>query len=369
MSRLASLSGSNVFLTGATGLIGGEMLRRLAGMGPEGPQGIFCLTRSDTAEQARKRLLERLGMNGGGNPRHLSFTPVVGDVSRPGLGVSPTTGFDLRRRVDLIVHCAAVTSFLKRKACQEVNVAGLRNLLEFAAGCSKPVRLVYFGSAAACGNRSDTLLREEDYPRRGDRHFVHYTKTKAVAERILTRQQAVSDCLVLRPSIVLPDNLTDSRLAREILWALVLMKEIAYLPVSGEVSVDAVPLSFVGECAIRLIAKTDRRHRCYHISAGAKSATWREVTLMMKDVFGKEIRCCGRESQLARRLPRGREKTLVRALSMYLPFINQNVVFCNRRLYLELGDPLPRFRRFQAYLPELLRRISFEDALLQSRDP
>ncbi len=252
-----------------------------------------------------------------------------------------------------------------------MNVNGLRILLEFAATFARPLQFVYLGSAASCGDRRDVCLAEAEYPRPGDSHFVRYTETKAVAELLLQRQPFLREWLIIRPSIVIADNVTDEDLVRGIIWALVVMKDIRHLPINGKARIDAVPLTYVGECALRLIAKADRRHNCYHISAGERRAvTWHEVLDMLRVMYKAEIHCYDPAVWDPARFPlTSRERKLLRAISWYLPFINQNVVFSSRRLCQELDGDSPRFRHYMTYLPDLLQSISLDEALVESRDP
>lgn len=371
MNRLDALAGKNILLTGATGLIGGEILHRLLQLGPAGPSKIFCLVRSAAPRLARAKLTHRLRLTEAGRTADERMVAVPGDISKPGLAVSPRFAVLLREQTDIVIHCAAVTSFLKPRACQAVNVNGLRMLLEFAATFARPPQFVYLGSAASCGDRRDVCLVEGEYPRPGDGHFVRYTETKAVAELLLRRQTFLKDWLVVRPSIVLADNVTDEDLARGMIWALVLMKEIRHLPINGKARIDAVPLTYVGDCALRLIAKSDRQHNCYHISAGEQRAvTWHEVLDVLRETYEAEIQCYDPAEWDPARVPlSSRERRLLRAISWYLPFINQNVVFSSRRLCQELNGDSPKFRHYSTYLPDLLQSISLDKALLESRDP
>ncbi len=365
-----TLDDANVFLTGATGLIGGEMLRRLL---QTAAARIFCLVRRPSGISPKELLFTRLGLDGTGRAYSARIRTVVGDVTRTDLGLSPDLVNLLRTHVTVVVHCAGETSFLRHRECQDVNITGLTNLLRLVATFRRPVLFVYVGSAAACGDRRDTCLVEEDYPHPQDRHFIRYTKSKAFAENLLRRQHLISDWLILRPSIVLPDNVPNSYLARRVLWALVLMNEIRYLPLNYHSNIDAVPLSFVGECAIRLIEKPDRQHRCYHISAGRKAAvTWGDVVATMKEALGRdrELVCLnGNEWIIVRDELTRRERKLQRRVSSYFPFINQNVLFDNQRLYAECTNPSPSLEHFRSYLPRLLQMISLQEALLESEDP
>lgn len=368
MDQQNRLNGASVLLTGATGLIGGEILQRLL----DSPvDRVYCLVRRTNGIAAEDRLLDRLGPNRSGDLQRV--IPIVGDMTSDALGLSPSIVNELRARVSVVIHSAGETSFIKHRECQRVNIFGLQNLLELASTFKQKTLFAYFSSAAACGDRRQTLLCEDDYPLEQDSHFVDYTKTKALAERVLLEQQSISDWLILRPSIVVPDKAVPDKHLRGILWALVLMNEVSFLPLSRTSDIDAVPLSFVGECAIRLIGKPDRQHKCYHISAGRRfKFTWGDVIKTMKETFGRdtEIQCLdvSQWESVKHRLTR-HERMLVGAVSSYFPFINQSVLFDNQRLFTECTYPSPQLQDFREYLPGLLKKISVEEALRESENP
>lgn len=150
----------SVFLTGASGFVGGHVLRRLASAG-RGP--IHCLVRDPA------RLPEVAG----------DVRAVVGDLERPSAWAAALAG------CDTVVHLAALTGKASESAHFRVNADGTRRLLEHAAAAG--VRRFLFVSTIAV-----------TYPEK--RHYP-YARAKDEAE-VHVRASGL-DWAVLRPTVVL----------------------------------------------------------------------------------------------------------------------------------------------------------------------
>ena len=113
-----------VFLTGATGFIGGHLLRALL----EGGAEVRCLRRSESP---------RRNLDG------LDVEVVTGDLRDGGTLRQGLEG------CDLVFHCAADYRFYSRNSEElyESNVEGTRNLLQ-AASEAGAKRVVYTSSTA-----------------------------------------------------------------------------------------------------------------------------------------------------------------------------------------------------------------------------
>jgi len=357
-----------LFLTGATGLIGGALLHRFVS---HTRAKVYCLVRQMGAEQAPlERLHSRL--NGSIAPKQLHdrVVPVPGDLRKSNLGIEPPLLASLKRDIDIVFHCAATTSFLARKECWDTNVDGLRALINFMKTLNPTPPLFYFGSASACGARRNVCITEGSYPDPCSDHYVEYTRTKASAEFLLQEEASNVETVILRPSLVLPDELITQTVARQSIWPLLLMKECRALPLRGDARIDVVPLSYVADFTLR-IATEGRCHQVYHLSAGPSHAPlWSTIMEIVADFCSpsRPISCLtGNKWKAARHLLSGREIAHLRRIQYFIPFINQNVTFDNIRLLEEFGGPKIDTFSIGRYLPPLLARVSLSEAIDQSK--
>lgn len=146
-----------VFVTGATGFIGTEFVRRLAST----PHEVRCLARP----QSRVSAIEALGA-----------TAVRGDVTDPASIARGVEG------CDWVVHLANVYEFwlADRTAFDRVNIEGTRHVMEaaLAAGVSKAVHV---SSVVAYGDATGTVTERTAF---GPRAHGDYGRTKRAAEQL-----------------------------------------------------------------------------------------------------------------------------------------------------------------------------------------
>src|SRR3954453_6088683 len=128
------------FVTGATGFIGRNLVKRL--LQREGP--VYALVRAGS----RGRLEELRTAWGADGAR---VVPVAGDLSQPGLGVSEEDLLTLRGEVDHFFHLARIYKLAAEGEAQEVaNVEGTRHAVELA-GAIEAGRFHQISSIAAAG--------------------------------------------------------------------------------------------------------------------------------------------------------------------------------------------------------------------------
>jgi thioester reductase-like protein len=136
-----------VLMTGATGFVGMELLRRFI---ERGDRRIHALVRAADDEAAAERL-----------PAHARLSAVAGDIEQPGLGLSEENRERLAQDVTTVVHCAASVSFdLSLEESRRVNVDGTRNVVDFAQRCRRLERLTYVSTAYVAGEPRG-LFRED----------------------------------------------------------------------------------------------------------------------------------------------------------------------------------------------------------------
>lgn len=153
-----------VFVTGGTGFIGGEVVRRLRERGDE----VACLVRDRGKADALTRLGCRL---------------VSGDLGDAGAIAAGMEG------CDAVVHAAAMYEVgipaKQRPAMWEANVAGTERVLEAAreVGVAK---LVYVSTVGIFGNTHRQVV-DEAYQHPGKEFTSYYEETKLEAHKVAQR--------------------------------------------------------------------------------------------------------------------------------------------------------------------------------------
>ncbi len=184
------------FVTGATGFIGRHLVQCL--LRREGD--IYLLVR----KQSRARLDVLIEQWGAGAQDRCR--PVLGDLTRPRLGVSSRTLGTLRRAgVEHFFHLAAVYDMTADEGANQVaNVDGTRNAIALANAL--PAGRLHHASSIAVAGMYKGLFTEEMFDE-GQRLEHPYHRTKFEAEQ-LVRTDAGIPWRVYRPSIVVGNSQT-----------------------------------------------------------------------------------------------------------------------------------------------------------------
>ncbi len=189
-----------LLLTGATGLVGGYLLSRLA---TDSNVETHVLVRSHDGDSPRRRL-DQLGDYFGLERLAERITIHVGDLTAPGLGLPPSTLRLLHARITDVVHAAASISFADQEAHRRVNGEGTRSLL---AAVGPTARFFYVSTAYVAGMAP---ALDEDQLDLGQGFRNGYERSKFVVEQMLRAAYAGRSELltVLRPSVVLGEQAT-----------------------------------------------------------------------------------------------------------------------------------------------------------------
>ena len=167
-----------VFVTGATGFIGGEVVRQLRDRGDE----VVCLVRSP--EKAGK--LTEMGCE-----------LVAGDL---GDGDAIRAGLE---GCDALIHSAAMYEVgipeSQHQAMFDANVTGTERVLEAALAAKTP-RIVHVSTCGIFGNTHGEVV-DESYEHPGDEFTSYYEETKLESHRIAKRMIAEDGlpCIIVQP--------------------------------------------------------------------------------------------------------------------------------------------------------------------------
>jgi thioester reductase-like protein len=184
-----------ILVTGATGFVGREVVRRLLAAG----RSVIALVRDRDGEAAEDRLSRAVGPPA----RENRLRVARGDLAAAGLGLADSERRRLRAAVETVIHCAGDPTFAPADpvAFAAGHVEGPLALLE-ALPAGRLRRWAHVSTAFVCGRRSGVVRESEGDV--GQEFHNEYERVKLRAEsavRAATSGLGV-DLRVVRPSIV-----------------------------------------------------------------------------------------------------------------------------------------------------------------------
>jgi long-chain acyl-CoA synthetase len=277
-----------VFLTGATGFLGMEVLARLL---EAGDREVLALVRAEDDAAADARLdgvLSTLWDDPA--PYRERVTAVRGELTQPGLGLGDRRD-EVAERTHAVLHCAASISFdLPLPEARAINVDGTSRVLDFALeaqGRGGLERFLHVSTAYVSG-RHEGGFRERQLDT-GQSFRNTYEQTKADAEQIVGMAKDLGPAIA-RPSIVMGESDSGWTPAFNVLyWPMQafsrgLFKELPALPTGR---VDIVPVDYVADALVCLL---DRREAgVFNLVAGRNASTVDELTTLAAKYFGKPV--------------------------------------------------------------------------------
>ena len=344
-----------VLLSGATGLIGGELMLILAAKGVHST----AVVRARDNVEASSRLLSRLQKSVLWKPE---FTAMVsaeaGDIEAPNFGLNDS----VIQSADVILHSAASTSFKPDAGVYPINIKAATNFAGILKNLNPSQRGFFVGTAAVTMEPRGVIT--EDMAFAG--YANDYNRSKRDAEILLRASGA--PFISLRPGIVFSRGIDDAKLARNMLWCIPVMAELGDVPLEPLARLDFAPVDFVAGAFAEMLLKTSLKHDCYHVSTGEASMTFRaladELMLTMPGI--KKLIMRGRDYVPVPKF--ARQRWMFAALQPYLPFLTADAVFSNARLRDEIGTladaPAPI-----TYLSDMLGAFSLSDAVRQMYTP
>lgn len=261
----------NIFLTGATGLVGGELLVTLSKRSEV--DKIYCLIRARNTDEANERLRQVFVLhNDKYDPERI--IPFIGDLFDDNLTASLDADTALQS-INVILHSAANTSFARVKddLVEKANIGGLTKILLWAKKLPALNTFLYIGTATICGKDvKDRIVHEEESPNLEATHLVKYTYTKMKGEILINEHLRPEQILVARPSIIMGDSRPIMPRSPVILWAMATMNNLRLIPVNEHARLDIIPVNYAADAIVKLLF-ANRKHRVYHISAGDAGST------------------------------------------------------------------------------------------------
>jgi thioester reductase-like protein len=310
-----------VFMTGATGFLGMEVLARLL---EAGDRDVVCLVRAVDKPAAEARLggvLETLYKDP--EPYRRRVRAVAGDLTAPGLGMRIPERAALAEEVGAVLHCAASISFdLPLDEARQINVEGTREVIGFAReakALGRLERFVHVSTAYVAGAYPGTF--GEDQLVAGQEFRNTYEQTKWEAEQIVAQADDLAPAVV-RPSIVMGESDSGWTPAFNVLyWPLRAFSRGLFdtVPALAHGRVDVVPVDYVADGIAYLLDHSETG--VFNLVAGHDAPTVDELIEMGTERFGRP----------RPELVEPGEPTALADGEVYVPYFDMQVVFDDAR--------------------------------------
>ena len=274
-----------VLVTGGTGTLGRELVRRL---GTSTDARIVVLTR----DRARAASILPSGV-----------TTVVGDI-RAGetLGMDESERTTLRTSVTDIVHCAAETTFNRPlEEARAINVGGTDAVLAFARACPALQRVACFSTVYVAG-RATGCFGESDIG--GDAGYVNsYEQSKAEMEDVVRASMPSLPIALYRLSTIIGDSRSGEVTGfNAVHHALRLLYQglAPMVPGNERAPVDLIPVDFAADASHYLFEHGFTPGATYHLCAGAGGSATLGALLDATMVAFERYRPAWRKRSIAR---------------------------------------------------------------------
>jgi nucleoside-diphosphate-sugar epimerase len=276
----------NIFLTGATGFLGGRLIQNLAREG----HTLFVLARN--IKKAEQLLLKTADLKG-------DIHIIQGDITVPDLGMNKETQQELANKIDVFYHMAALVKFdldLKEELFQ-INFSGTKYALE-AAGKMGVSHFYYVSTAYTLGK--DESAKEELHSL--DRSFNNpYEESKCKAEHLCMDFKKFFNVTILRPAIIIGDSKTGEADSKFTLYGLMrslevfkkrfqrkgLGERVFHLLCEEGSTQNLVPVDYVADVLSDVLQK-GRENNIYHIT-NSNPPLSADVFQIMRDKAGLDL--------------------------------------------------------------------------------
>lgn len=329
-----------ILLTGATGFLGGYLLRDLL---RETQATLYCLVRAADDKAAGTRLaaaLKAVGIEESAWTGRVQA--VVGDLNAPKLGLATTTWDMLSDHVDAIYHNGAAVDFIAPySSLRDINVGATLECLRFAT--SQRLKALHFTSTLAVFNGPDRIgmshLGETDRFMPAEQVSGGYARSKWVSEALLAQAAGRGiPVTVHRAGFVIGDSLTGRWNTEDFLCRLI--KGSIQLGVYPDIDLDLVmaPADYVSRAIVALSAQTLPAGSVFHLIAPRTVALRQMMAWVAEAGWPLKPIPYGRwQSLLTSALPTGN------ALYPVLPFLTEALTDDGRTLidlFIDPGRPV-----------------------------
>lgn len=267
-----------ILLTGATGFVGPFLLNELL---QQTQAKIYCLVRADNVELGKQKIQENLKRyllgDGDYNSR---IVPVIGDLSKPLLGLPEKEFQKMARQIDVIYHNGAWVNFIyPYEKLKATNVLGTQEVLRLAS--QEKVKPVHHISTYSifCSRHylNNEVIREQEDLRDGNGIYVGYPQSKWVAEKLIeiARNRGIP-VSIYRLGDLAGDSQTGafnlSNFTARIITSCIRLGNIP----DEDMRVDITPVDYAVRATVHLSRRQESMDKVFHI-VNPQSMKWKKL--------------------------------------------------------------------------------------------
>ena len=257
-----------IFLTGATGFLGAQLIRSIFKYYPHDGLEIHCLVRADSKEAGLTRLKDNMKhYNCWQEEMEKYLRPVPGDLSAPMLGLDDSAWQELAERTEVIYHNGAILNFVfPYDFLKTTNVNGTVETLRLA--CSGQPKYYHYVSSYSVydtpSNRGKHVM-EDDALSSWHGFTLSYSETKWVSEKLvnIARQRGVK-AVVYRPGDITgaANGIWEmDDMVSRILVSTIQMKAVPH----ANYTFHMTPVDYVAEALIYISRKEDALGHAFNL--------------------------------------------------------------------------------------------------------
>jgi thioester reductase-like protein len=353
-----------IFLTGSTGYLGSYLA---TGLFRGHRDSLNLLVRAKSQQEARERLWQSLQL-------HMEFPEFqeqiavrskvfLGDLTNQQFGLADDGYQTLVESTDSLIHCAASLNRKSEKQCLNVNLRGTLEVIQLARRAQDHHglrRFSHVSTVAVAGTRQNEIVQEDTAIDWNRSDYDPYARTKKFCEHLLHQLLPDVSRTIFRPAIVLGDSRRAETTQFDMVQAFSVLASLPVLPLRPSDHIDIVPADYVGKAIVTIHQKDAPKYPRYHLSSGAGSQTYRELTDALAQATHTSrptyLPALGGTFSGAINWLSHRKNNLGRGASLlkvFWPYLVWNTVFDNSRVIEELGGEAPA--KFSSYAQPLLK--------------
>lgn len=336
----------NILITGATGFIGQELVRKLA----ESNHQLLLLVRPQSKSRAQ-RLFSSFS--------NIQF--IEGDITETDIILNTTDALSLTQKVDTFIHLAALYDLKADYTSSYLqNVIGTQNVLNFLDKLPNLKHFHYFSTYAV--NPLEEGVISENYLVSDDEFFPDsYSITKNHAEHLVRRKKGNFKTIIHRPGVVVGNSVTGDFEKIDgpyLIWdlfykALKLLKmkirmPFLVLPVNAKASLPVITIDTLVEWCSEIINNPPSEGRSYHLVSPQR--------ILVLDFLEKSLSYLGLQTRV---FPAPGMKLLTGVLKNFkfpselIFYANQNSIYETTTLFKDY--PNLKYPLYQNYIDTLIK--------------